>query len=190
VRESQSDAVKLGQAERATARSQKAAGLRDGVDAIIKSRDSEIKDLSEQLFVTEKVIRALVNGETHYKKRREPNLFNALVHKATDEMNMGNVASTLILSGKSDKVTNTFLDLGPGDRYNLKDIQDSMKSGMKNDDFSEAYKNDALQMLKDSRGLRNMGSRSSNTAAYADARATTASLTDEASPSCHLYLLF
>ena len=103
VRGSQSDAVKLGQAERVAARSQKADELRDGVDAIIKSRDSEIKDLSERLFVTEKVIRALVNGETHYKKRREPNIFNALVHKATDEMNMGNVASALIFSGKADE---------------------------------------------------------------------------------------
>ena len=85
---------------------------------------------------------------------------------------------------------NTFLDLGPGDRYTLKEIQDSVKIGLENDAFSEAYRNEALQMLKDSRGVRTMGSRSSNTAAYADARATTASLTDEASPSYHLYLLF
>jgi len=72
----------------------------------------------------------------------------------------------------------------------LKDIQDCVKSGMENDTFLETYRNEALQMLKDSQGVRTMGSRSSNTAAYADARVTTTSLTDEASPSCHLYLLF
>jgi len=44
---SQSDAVKLGQAERKAAWSQKADKLKDGVDAIVKSRDDGIKDLSE-----------------------------------------------------------------------------------------------------------------------------------------------
>ena len=102
VRTSQSDAVKLGQAERKAARSQKADELKDGVDAIVKSRDDRIKDLSERLSVTEKVIRTLVNGETHYKKHRQPNVFNALVHRATDEMNTGNVAATVI-SRKADK---------------------------------------------------------------------------------------
>jgi hypothetical protein len=56
-----------------------------------------------------------------------------------------------------------------------------VKEGMENDTFTEAYKNDAMQTLKDSREVRTMGSRSSNTAAYADARATAISLTDEAS---------
>jgi hypothetical protein len=53
---------------------------------------------------------------------------------------------------------------------------------MANDSFTEAYKNDALQTLKEARELRTMGSRSSNTAAYADARATAASLADEVRP--------
>ena len=50
---------------------------------------------------------------------------------------------------------------------------------MEDDTFMEAYKNDAMQFLKESREVRTMGSRSSNTAAYADARATAASLTNE-----------
>jgi len=87
------------------------------------------------------------------------------------------------------KLTNTLLlDLGPGDRYTLKDIQETVKYGMKNDAFSEAYKNEALQALEDSRGVWTMGSRSSNTAAYADARATAVSLADEVSPSYHPYI--
>jgi hypothetical protein len=56
-----------------------------------------------------------------------------------------------------------------------------VKHGMDNDTFTEAYKNDAMQILKESREVRTMGSRSSNTAAYADARAMAASLTDEVS---------
>lgn len=52
---------------------------------------------------------------------------------------------------------------------------------MADDTFTEAYKKDAIQMLKDSRDNKTMGSRSSNTAAYADARATALSLTNEAS---------
>ena len=54
-----------------------------------------------------------------------------------------------------------------------------MKHGMEDDTFTEAYKNDAMQFLKESREVRTMGSRSSNTAAYADARATAASLTNK-----------
>jgi hypothetical protein len=52
--------------------------------------------------VTEKTIRTLVNGETHYKKHRQPNIFNVLVHRATDEMNAGNVVST-VTSRKADE---------------------------------------------------------------------------------------
>ena len=88
---SKSDAVKLGQAAEIAARSQKAEDLKIGVDNIIKSRDRDIHELSEQLDVTEQRIQKLVNGETHYKKCHEPNMFNALVQKATDEMNTGNI---------------------------------------------------------------------------------------------------
>ena len=89
------------------------------------------------------------------------------------------------------KLTNTLLvDLDPGDCYALKDIQETVKQGMENDAFSEAYKEEVLQSLKDSREVRTMGSRSSNTAAYADARAMAVSLMDEVSPSCHPYIPF
>ena len=83
--------MKLGQAAEIAARSQKAEDLKIGVDNIIKSRDRDIHELSEQLDVTEQRIQKLVNGETHYKKRHEPNMFNALIHKATEEMNTGKI---------------------------------------------------------------------------------------------------
>lgn len=95
VRNSKSDAVKLGQAERIAARARNTEELRNGVDAIIRNRDREIKDLAEQLDVGERNIRVLINGDTHYKKHREPNMFNALVHKATYEMNTGNISSNI-----------------------------------------------------------------------------------------------
>lgn len=85
---------------------------------------------------------------------------------------------------------NTLLDRGLGDCYTLKDIQETVKLGMENDTFSEVYKTEALQTLQDSREVRTMGSRSSNTAAYADARSTGASLTDEVSSFCRLYIIF
>ena len=95
--------------------------------------------------------------------------------------------ASLFLFGK---LTNTIYyfpaDLGPGDRHTLKDIQETVRHGMDNDAFSKSHISEAMQMLKDSREVRTMGSRSSNTAAYADARATAASITDEVSPSCRL----
>lgn len=81
--------MKLGQAAKIAARAQKADELNIGVDAIIKSRDEGIKKLSEELDVSERRIQKLVNGETLYKKHREPNMFNALVHKVTEELNTG-----------------------------------------------------------------------------------------------------
>ena len=86
---SKSDAIKLGQVAKIAARLQKAEELKIGVDAIVKSRDREIKDLLVQLDVSEHSIWKLVNGQTHYKTHREPNIFNALVHKVTDAMNAG-----------------------------------------------------------------------------------------------------
>lgn len=75
----------------------------------------------------------------------------------------------------------TPIDLVTGDRYALKDIQAIVKHGIENDAYTEDYKNDAVQTLKESREIKTMGSRSSNTAAYADARSTASSLTDEVS---------
>ena len=103
VRNSKSDAVKLGQAAKIAARAQKLEELNIGVDAIIKSREGGIKKLSEELDVSEWKIQKLVNGERHYKKHREPNMFNALVHKVTEEMNTGDLYFFLIKLPKTDE---------------------------------------------------------------------------------------
>ena len=89
VRKPTTDATKLGRAERSAQKADKAGKLQEGVDAIIKLRDQAIKDLADNLSVHEKAIQTLVNGGTHYVKHRRPGAFNALVHKATGEMNDG-----------------------------------------------------------------------------------------------------
>jgi hypothetical protein len=89
LRGSKSDAVKFSQAEMRAQKADKAGNLQEGVEAIIKLRDDAIKDLADKLSVHEKVIQNLVNGGTHYVKHRRPGAFNALVHKATGEMNDG-----------------------------------------------------------------------------------------------------
>lgn len=86
---SKSDAVKLGEAERKLRKAEKASQLQEGVDAIIKLRDHAIKELGDKLDVHEKIIRNIVNAGTHYVKHRRAGAFNALVHKATGEMNGG-----------------------------------------------------------------------------------------------------
>jgi len=48
-----------------------------------------MKDLAQELDMTEKAIWTLVNGEMHYVKHRKPNMYNTLVHKAKSEMNDG-----------------------------------------------------------------------------------------------------
>lgn len=80
----------------------------------------------------------------------------------------------------------TELDLGPpdletGERHKLKEIQATVLLGMENNAFSQDYIDEAIEELEDSRKVKTMGSRSSNTAAYADARATTGSMTREVS---------
>jgi hypothetical protein len=52
---------------------------------------------------------------------------------------------------------------------------------MDNDSFSKAYIDEAIKELNQTQMVKTVGLRSSNTAAYADARATTGSLTNEAS---------
>ena len=155
----------------------KAGNLQEGVEAIINLWDHAIKDLADRLSVHVKVIQNLVNGGTHYVKRRRPGAFNALVHKATGEMNDGMSPSLSML---------TELDFGPpdletGERHKLKEIQATVLLGMENEAFSQAYIDEAIKELEQSRKVKTMGSRSSNTAAYADARATTGSMTSEVS---------
>lgn len=185
---SKSDAVKLSQAEMRAQKADKAGHLQEGVEAIIELRDHAIKDLADKLSVHEKVIQNLVNGGTHYVKHRHPGAFNALVHKATGEMNNG-MSSFFCLSMLAE------LDLGPpdletGERHKLKEIQATVLLGMENDAFSQAYIDEAIEELERTRKVKTMGSRSSNTAAYADARATTGSMTNEVSFFTTLTLLF
>ena len=81
--------VKLGEAERKLRKAEKASQLQDGVNTIIKLRDHTIKELGDKLDVHEKIIQNIVNGGTHYVKHRCAGAFNALVHKATGEINSG-----------------------------------------------------------------------------------------------------
>jgi hypothetical protein len=70
----------------------------------------------------------------------------------------------------------------------LKEIQETVRAGMDSDTFSKDYKTEALLELEEDRKVKAMGSRSSNTAAHADARATTSSLTDEVCFTHHLLI--
>ena len=78
--------MKLGEAERRLRKAEKASQLQEGVDTI---RDHAIKELGDKLDVHEKIIRNIVNGGTHYVKHCCAGAFNALIHKATGEMNGG-----------------------------------------------------------------------------------------------------
>ena len=71
----------------------------------------------------------------------------------------------------------------------MKDIQAAVKLGMEINTYMKDYKDDALETLKETQEIKTMGSRSSNTAAYSDTRATAASLADEVSHSI-IYILY
>jgi hypothetical protein len=180
--DSQTDAAKLGRAEMRLKRDGKADALREGVDVIIKSRDAAIKDLAQELDMTEKAVRTLVNGETHYVKHRKPSMYNALVHKVNSEMNDG---MPLLVPLIIKRLSIASLDLPPRERYKLKEIQQTVLAGMETDAYSEQYKGEALLELEEFRKNKTTGSRSSNMAAYADARATTASVTNEVCIACY-----
>jgi len=71
-------------------------------------------------------------------------------------------------------------DIDPDNQpLNLKEIQDIVRQGMYNGTFSSTYTREAVQELEELREVKERGSRSGNTAADADARATTASITNE-----------
>ena len=71
----------------------------------------------------------------------------------------------------------------------MKDIQAAVKLGMEINTYMKDYKDDALETLKETQEIKTMGSRSSNTVAYSDTRATVASLADEVSHSI-IYILY
>ena len=91
----------------------------------------------------------------------------------------------------SPKLTLFATALDPGEtRSKFKEVQDNVRRGMDNEAFSQAYIDEAIKELTDFRQIKTMGSRSSNTATYADARATTASLTDEVQFKCLFFIIF
>ncbi|KAF8156909.1 hypothetical protein B0H34DRAFT_783175 [Crassisporium funariophilum] len=143
TRGSRSDAVKLGMAERRQQKEEKSKELNEGVAAIIKNQDTSNTDLAEQISVTEKHIQTLFIAQTHYVKHCKPNLFNALVHKATSEMND---------------------DLAAGEHHKIDDIQAIVQAGMDTNAFSPQYQAKAMLELEEHQQVKTMGSQSSNTA--------------------------
>ena len=57
--------------------------------------------------------------------------------------------------------------------FKLKDAQDIVRNGINNGTYSQTFIDKAVEELEGSQNVKVMGSRSSNTAVYADARLTT-----------------
>ncbi|CAA7262102.1 unnamed protein product [Cyclocybe aegerita] len=138
------------------AKAEKADRLKAGI--ILTARDDAAHNLAKELDVPLKSILSKVLYQTSYAKCRAVNPFNALVYVRGIEMNG---------------------DLPLGRRHPLKDIQDNVKEGLRNGSITEEDKEDALIALAESRATKATGSRSSNTAAAADGRATVARISDE-----------
>jgi hypothetical protein len=177
IRGSHIDAVKSSKSQKKVQAAEKAALLQEGVDAIIQVRDNAIEELAEKLSIKPKAIHVIINGKTHYTKSRRPNTFNALVHKTMIDMNDGLFYFSLFLAYQSSHLCAA--GLGHGECFKLKEIQDVVRDGINNDTYSQDIIDEAVEELEQSRKTKSMGARSSNTAAYADARSTTQSLSDE-----------
>ncbi|KAF8637025.1 hypothetical protein AX17_003094 [Amanita inopinata Kibby_2008] len=121
-----------------------ARALQAEIDALHTHWETVIRELATKFKKKPEYIRKLVYALPNLKKRRAPNLKNALLHRKAKETN----------EGRAD-----------GERLGLVEIQKEMDLDAIMKDLTEEQKEELVQELRDYRELKETGSHSSNVAA-------------------------
>ncbi|KAI5985939.1 hypothetical protein EDD15DRAFT_2175393 [Pisolithus albus] len=129
----------------------KQQAISDAVAELLEEQETRINEIAKAHSVLPEKVRLLITGETHYRKRREESLANALVRIKARQVNS---------------------DLPCGQKFQLKELQEMVANDPDLQNLDEETKQRYLGELKESHSCKAIGVRSTNTAASRDVQAT------------------
>ncbi|KAI5996663.1 hypothetical protein EDD15DRAFT_2364712 [Pisolithus albus] len=129
----------------------KQQAITDAVAELLEEQETRINEIAKAHSILPEKVRLLITGETHYRKRREESLANALVRIKARQVNA---------------------DLPCGQKFQLKELQEMVANDPHLQNLDEETKQKYLGELKESRSRKAIGVRSTNTAASRDIQAT------------------
>ncbi|KAI6006786.1 hypothetical protein EDD15DRAFT_2137876, partial [Pisolithus albus] len=128
------------------------------VAELLEEQDTRINEIAKAHCILPEKVRLLITGETHYRNRREESLANALVRIKARQVNA---------------------DRPHGQKFQLKELQEMVANDPEMQNLDEETKQKYLGELKESRGHKAKGVRSTNTAASRDVQATLKNIYEE-----------
>ncbi|KAI5981277.1 hypothetical protein EDD15DRAFT_2183701 [Pisolithus albus] len=129
----------------------KQQAITDAVAELLEEQETCINGIAKAHSVLPEKVRLLITGETHYRKRCEDSLANALVCIMACQVNA---------------------DLPCGQKFQLKELQEMVANDPHLQNLNKETKQKYLGELKESRSHKAIGIQSTNTAASRDVQAT------------------
>ncbi|KAI6021072.1 hypothetical protein EDC04DRAFT_2901507 [Pisolithus marmoratus] len=129
----------------------KQQAISDAVAELLEEQEAHINEIMKAHSILPEKVRLLITGETHYKKRHEESLANALVHIKACQVNA---------------------DLPCGQKFQLNELQEMVANDPDLQNLDEETKQKYLGELKESRSRKAIGIRSTNTVVSHDVQAT------------------
>ncbi|KAG1855300.1 hypothetical protein F4604DRAFT_1932362 [Suillus subluteus] len=121
--------------------------LQDAIAQFIQDYGKKLHELVLAHHVSDDHVKNLIGLQTHYKKTREPQLHNALVHAKSKEVNEG---------------------LAHGQKYTMAEVQKMVAEDPNMHNLTHEEKKEFIKQLMDHRELQTSGVRASNVVAAWD----------------------
>ncbi|KAI6109940.1 hypothetical protein F5141DRAFT_1215400 [Pisolithus sp. B1] len=118
----------------------KQLAIADAVAELLEEQETCINEIAKAHSVLLEKVRLLITGETHYRKRHEESLVNALICIKACQVNAGKSMSD-----------NYFLNLPCGQKFQLKELQEMVANDPDMQNLDEEMKQKYLGELKESR---------------------------------------
>ncbi|KAG1738700.1 hypothetical protein EDD22DRAFT_787178 [Suillus occidentalis] len=141
------EAQKASRALKTAQNKERSKALQDAIAQFVQDHGKKLHELALAHHVSDDHVKNLIGLQTHYKKTREPQLRNALVHAKSKEVNKG---------------------LAHGQKYTMAEVQKMVAEDPNMHNLTREEKKEFIKQLMDHRELQTSGVRASNVAAARD----------------------
>ncbi|KAG2742986.1 hypothetical protein P692DRAFT_20643627, partial [Suillus brevipes Sb2] len=141
------EAQKASRALKTAQNKERSKALQDAIAQFVQDHGKKLHELALAHHVSDDHVKNLIGLQTHYKKTREPQLRNALVHAKSKEVNKG---------------------LAHGQKYTMAEVQKMVAEDPNMHNLTREEKKEFIKQLMDHRKLQTSGVQASNVAAARD----------------------
>lgn len=154
--------------------------LEDEVSIQMSEHAEKLKKIAENNNVKIEVVKGIANHQHVFRVRRAPNIYNAILHAKSMEINEGTCSAYQVFPLACADCY-VLQGLPPGEKKRLSELQDLCKSGRPPSLLPQAQKDELIELLVAHRAKQQAGTRCTNAAAAKDQTHTNDAITVEVS---------